>query len=175
MTIPGKAARSFSPVRRRPPAQAAVSVPPPGRWAGRRPGGVRQLSVPALACIGGAAMVLALCLLAALWPSQGMNGAAACLQPPAVDAPRIQRITYTFAGSGSGSNVGGVVGGASNGAAAALEGDIAGGNSSDSESASSASSSASLEEGRCGSAQPVCPVLHPLFSMRCLYTPVMLV
>lgn len=152
-----------------------MSVPPPGRWAGRRPGGVRQLSVPALACIGGAALVLALCLLAALWPPQGVDGAAACLQSPAVDAPRIQRITYTSAGSGRGSNVGGAGGVVSIDAASAIEGDTAGGNSSDSRSPGTESSSASLEDGRCGFDQQICPVLHPLLSMPCLCTPVMLV
>jgi len=86
--------------------------------AGRRPAGGRQLSVPALICCGGLALVVALCLLAAWWPSAG---AGRCLQPSPADAARIQRVAYSAItnssdggssagvdGTGGGSNGGGV-------------------------------------------------------------------
>lgn len=109
---PARAPRSSSPARRRPPAPPNPSLlllgmPP----LMRRPGGPRQLSVPALACIVGVALVLALCLLAARWPPDGVG---ACQRPPPEGAPRIHRVPYS---SGSNSSDG----------SAATDGDSSGG------------------------------------------------
>ena len=90
----------------------------------RRPGGPRQLSVPALACIVGTALVLALCLLAARWPP---HGAGACQRPPPEGAPRIHRVPYTLGSSSSSSNGSAATNGHSSGGSAGRGGAAGGG------------------------------------------------